>query len=138
MFSVGCIQAQRCHLGTCPTGVTTQDPGRQRGLVVDEKGERAARFHRQTMKALADIVQAAGLEHPRDLRPQHLFHRKSPTEARPFDEIYSYIGENALLEHPDETPYADYWKAADPDSFKARYDIAEERQGTEAAALTTN
>jgi glutamate synthase domain-containing protein 2 len=30
MFALGCIQAQTCHTGTCPTGVTTQDPLRQR------------------------------------------------------------------------------------------------------------
>ncbi len=38
MFSIGCIQAQRCDTGTCPTGVTTQDPLRQRGLVPEIQG----------------------------------------------------------------------------------------------------
>ena len=26
MFALGCVQAQACHTGHCPTGVTTQDP----------------------------------------------------------------------------------------------------------------
>ena len=69
MFSIGCIQAQRCHLGTCPTGVTTQDKRRQRGLVPEVQGPRAARFHAKTLEALADIVAAAGLEHPSALQP---------------------------------------------------------------------
>src|SRR6202008_2681259 len=30
MFAVGCIQAQACHTGHCPTGVTSQDVARQR------------------------------------------------------------------------------------------------------------
>jgi glutamate synthase domain-containing protein 2 len=34
MMAVGCIQAQRCHTGRCPTGVATQDPRYERGLVV--------------------------------------------------------------------------------------------------------
>ncbi|WP_439134829.1 FMN-binding glutamate synthase family protein, partial [Pseudomaricurvus sp.] len=80
MFSIGCIQALRCHEGTCPTGITTQDKGRQRGLVVDVQAERAARFHRKTLSALADIVGGAGLVHPRDLQPHHLVHRLGATD----------------------------------------------------------
>jgi glutamate synthase domain-containing protein 2 len=30
MFALGCLQAQTCHTGHCPTGVTTQDPNRMR------------------------------------------------------------------------------------------------------------
>src|SRR5262245_47232394 len=37
MFSLGCIQALRCHQNTCPTGVTTHNHRLQRGLVVEEK-----------------------------------------------------------------------------------------------------
>ena len=32
MFALGCIQAQTCHTGHCPTGVATQDRMRQRAL----------------------------------------------------------------------------------------------------------
>jgi glutamate synthase domain-containing protein 2 len=34
MFALGCLQAQTCHTGHCPTGVTTQDPRRMRALDV--------------------------------------------------------------------------------------------------------
>jgi glutamate synthase domain-containing protein 2 len=128
MFSIGCIQAQRCHLGTCPTGITTQDPGRQRGLVVETQGRRAARFHERTLTALADIVAAAGLEHPGDLRPHHLIHRIGATGARTFDRTYAFVPENALVEAPEETPYATWWRAADPDSFRPAVDLAEIRK----------
>ena len=43
MFAVGCIQAQRCHTGLCPTGVATQDPLRQRAIVVQGKSASAIR-----------------------------------------------------------------------------------------------
>ncbi|MCP5345369.1 MAG: FMN-binding glutamate synthase family protein [Pseudomonadales bacterium] len=127
MFSIGCIQAQRCHLGTCPTGITTQDPGRQRGLVVDIQADRAARFHERTLAALSDIVAAAGLTHPRDLQPHHLIHRIGATRASAIDRIYNFIPDKALLDAPEETHYADWWKAADPDSFKPQIDLVAAR-----------
>ena len=65
MFAVGCIQAQTCHTGRCPTGVTSQDPARSRAIVVRDKSMRVASFHRETVKALAELVAAAGLTHPR-------------------------------------------------------------------------
>ena len=34
MFALGCVQAQTCHTGNCPTGVTTQDTRRQQALDV--------------------------------------------------------------------------------------------------------
>ncbi|MFX8090373.1 glutamate synthase-related protein, partial [Acinetobacter baumannii] len=61
MFALGCIQAQACHTGHCPTGVTTQDPQRQRALVVPDKAQRVANFHQNTLKALKELVEAAGL-----------------------------------------------------------------------------
>ncbi|OYW50974.1 MAG: FMN-binding glutamate synthase family protein [Rhodobacterales bacterium 12-65-15] len=68
MFAVGCIQAQSCHTGECPTGVATQDPLRQRAIVVPDKAERVASYQRNTLHALAELVAAAGLTHPA-LRP---------------------------------------------------------------------
>lgn len=132
MFSIGCIQARRCHLGTCPTGIATQDPGRQRGLVVDVQGERAARFHRSTLEALSDIVGAAGLTHPRDLEPHHLVHRIGATEAKLIDRVYRFLPRNALLDAPEETHFAAWWRAADPDSFAPRIDLVPVRAREES------
>ncbi len=123
MMSIGCIQAQRCHLGDCPTGITTQDKWRQRGLVVPVQGERAARFHAKTVEALADIVAAVGHRHPRDLQPHHLSMRVNTVEARSLGEVHRFLPENALLDAPDETPYAQWWAAADADTFKERIDV---------------
>ena len=64
MFAVGCIQSQSCHTDRCPTGVATQDPTRQRALVVPDKIERVANFHRATLHELAEMTAAAGLDHP--------------------------------------------------------------------------
>ena len=64
MFAVGCIQSQSCHTDKCPTGVATQDPHRQKALVVEDKLHRVANFHKATMHALAELTAAAGLDHP--------------------------------------------------------------------------
>lgn len=118
LFSIGCIQALRCHTGTCPTGITTQDPRRQYGLVVDVQGQRAANFHAKTLESLANIVAAAGLTHPGELQPHHVFQRVSPSESLPVDRIWHFLPENALLEAAEETPYAHWWRAAKADSFR--------------------
>jgi glutamate synthase domain-containing protein 2 len=127
MFSIGCIQAQRCHLGTCPTGVTTQNKSRQRGLIPDVQGERAARFHAKTIAALADIVAAAGLKHPCELEAHHLMHRVGPEKAVPMDRVHSFLPENALIDAPDGTIYADWWRAARADSFRPAIDLVPAR-----------
>lgn len=127
MFSVGCIQAQRCHLDTCPTGVTTQNPARQRGLVPDVQGKRAAQFHARTVHALAEMVAAAGLEHPRDLQPHHIMHRAGVETAEPMDRISPFLPPGILRDAPDDTTYADWWAAARPDSFRPATDLASRR-----------
>lgn len=126
LFSIGCIQAQRCHTGTCPTGITTQDPDRQRGLDPFVQGQRAANFQSATVKSLMEIIAAAGLTHPRDLHPHHVQHRISATKSLPLDQIWEFLPENVLLEAADQTAYARWWAAADPQSFrpKSSMDIA--------------
>ncbi|MWD28003.1 FMN-binding glutamate synthase family protein [Aquicoccus sp. SCR17] len=124
MFSIGCIQAQRCHTGTCPTGITTQDAWRQRGLVVEVQAERAARFHAKTLDALGEIIAALGLDHPREIEPHHLMQRPSPVEARGLGTLYGWVEKNALLDAPEDTVFAPWWEAADPDSFRPRTDLS--------------
>ena len=127
MLSVGCIQAQRCHLGTCPTGVTSQDPGRQRGLVPEVQGERAARFHAKTLDALADTFAAAVFKHPGDLQPHHLMHRVGPEKALPMDRVQTFLPNGILLEAPEETVYADWWAASQAESFRPAIDLVPAR-----------
>lgn len=75
MFAVGCIQAQTCRTGLCPTGVIARDPYRQRAIVVPDKAERVFSFHRNTVQALAELVVAAGPEHPGQLDLRHFLRR---------------------------------------------------------------
>jgi glutamate synthase domain-containing protein 2 len=82
MFSIGCIQAQVCNTGFCPTGVTTQDPARQKALVVTDKSERVYNFHNETLKTLKALVEAAGLHHPKEIDASHIVRRISKNEVR--------------------------------------------------------
>jgi glutamate synthase domain-containing protein 2 len=120
MFAVGCIQSQSCHTNRCPTGVATQDRLRQRALVVPDKAERVANFHKNTMHALAELLASAGLDHPADLEPHHLARRVSNTEIKLFSEVLPYLEPGELLEGASRHPfYNSSWKTARADSFVA-------------------
>ncbi len=120
MFALGCIQSMNCHTNRCPTGVATQDAGRQRALVVPDKAERVRQFHRRTVAALADMLAAAGLSHPDDLRPHHLAHRISSFEIRQFDQVHHFLAHAELLGDDCKLPYyRDNWARARASSFDA-------------------
>ncbi|MSQ69740.1 MAG: FMN-binding glutamate synthase family protein [Betaproteobacteria bacterium] len=71
LFSLGCIQAMRCHQNTCPTGVTTHDKRLQRGLVVEEKYLRVAQYAMGMNKEIDMIAHSCGGRHARELRREH-------------------------------------------------------------------
>ncbi len=98
MFALGCIQAQHCHTGQCPTGVTTQDPVRQQALVVPDKAERVYQFHQQTLEALRELIQAAGLDHPDEVGPHHIVRRVNENEVRLLSNLVPQVAKNALLQ----------------------------------------
>ena len=72
MMAIGCIQAQRCHTGFCPTGVATQNKWLMRGLVPSLKSARLANYIVTLRKELLAISRACGLEHPALLTPDYL------------------------------------------------------------------
>ncbi|MFV0492167.1 MAG: FMN-binding glutamate synthase family protein [Pseudorhodobacter sp.] len=118
MFAVGCIQAQACHTGKCPTGVTTQDPRRYRALVVEDKYLRTASFHANTLHTLREAVEASGLTHPRDLTPHHLMIRISSRETRSAASQYLWLGKGELLKRAPKHPaFEKYWEMARPEAF---------------------
>jgi glutamate synthase domain-containing protein 2 len=97
MFALGCIQAQTCHTGHCPTGVTTQDAHRQQALHVPSKAERVAHFHQQTLRALQEIVQAAGLKHPSGITAHHIVRRVNDNEVRLLANLVPQVADGSLL-----------------------------------------
>ena len=118
MFALGCIQAQACHTGKCPTGVTTQEPGRYKALVIDDKSTRVANFHKNTLKALKEAVESSGLSHPSEFTPHHLMIRINSREARSAASQYLWLKPGDLEKNEAIHPaFAKYWDRAQPGSF---------------------
>ncbi len=118
MFALGCIQAQSCHTDRCPTGIATQDPSRWSKLDVPDKATRVHQFHRNTLKALREMLCAAGLEHPSELGPEHILRRVSPFEVRSIAALYSFIAPGALLDGTaDHAVFREYWAESRSDAF---------------------
>ncbi len=131
MFALGCIQAQACHTGLCPTGVTTQDAHRQQALVVPSKSERVFNFHQQTLHALKELVQAAGLMHPHDITAQHIVRRHAENGVKLLANLLPFVQRGALLRG--EMPYqvfSTYWPMAQATSFAS---VAMEHAAAHAA-----
>ena len=131
MFALGCLQAQTCHTGRCPTGVATQDPQRQQSLVVEDKTTRVFNFHQQTLHALQELVQAAGIEHPNQITAHHIVRRSRDQTVRSLAQlILTQLPDRALLESDLQALpqiYRTSWPRAAAGSFLL--------QGDEALAL---
>ncbi len=117
MFALGCVQSRSCHTNRCPTGVATQDPRRQRALVVEDKAQRVYHFHKNTLQALAEVIAAAGLEHPCELRPYHFYLRSAPNTAIAANMVLDFLEPGELLEGTDNPLFKTNWLLAQAHSF---------------------
>jgi glutamate synthase domain-containing protein 2 len=120
MFALGCVQSLSCHTDHCPSGVATQDPLRQRALVVTDKAVRVSRFHESTLRALAELIAAAGLTHPGDVNRHQIMRRLSPTTVGSFAETYPELRPGELLGNDADAAYAAIWAIADATTFQPR------------------
>jgi hypothetical protein len=118
MMALGCIQALECNRNSCPTGVATQDPELVKGLVVADKKVRVANFHKSTIHSFIELLGAAGLESPTQIRRSMINRRISVSEIRRYDELYPYLRTGCLLKE-ETTPnhWKIYMQEADPNSF---------------------
>ena len=119
MMALGCIQAQTCHTGRCPTGVATQDTQRQQALVVPDKATRVANYHRATMHALQELVQAAGLQHPSDITAHHIVRRANDGNVHQLATSILSVAPGALLGPLDAQHklFQMYWPRAQANTF---------------------
>lgn len=118
MFALGCIQSLSCHTDRCPTGIATQDPRRWRNLDPEDKAVRVWRYHDSTLRALRDLLCAAGLEHPSELGPEHILRRVSPVEIRSLAALYRFLEPGELLHGvPDHAVFRAFWAEARADVF---------------------
>jgi len=88
MMALGCIQALQCNTNKCPTGVATQDKGLVKGLVIDDKKQRVANYHEDTVKTFVELLGAAGISDSNKLTRSHIYRRVFMNEVRTFEDIY--------------------------------------------------
>lgn len=139
MFAVGCIMAQHCHSGRCPTGVATQSWLRQRALDPEDKAVRVYNFHRNTMAALGELVGAAGLTHPNQLGPHHIVRRVSINDVKLVSALIKQVQPGDLLKNRDQHPvYQIFWDMASPDTFAPQMPDPEVAPPSMAAAVNRN
>ncbi len=90
MLAIGCIQAQKCHTDTCPTGVATQNPWLTRGLDPTLKSVRAANYIKTLRRDLVKVAEACGVEHPGLIDDDSVEILTGRTASTPLSEVYSY------------------------------------------------
>jgi len=117
MFALGCIQAQSCHTNHCPTGIATHDSLRERALVVGDKAERVAYFHKNTLKALGAVANAAGLDHPGEISPEQIQVRLETGDVGSLLQTKTWLEENELAEATLDPFYARAWAQASASHF---------------------
>ncbi|WP_445407450.1 FMN-binding glutamate synthase family protein [Acinetobacter seifertii] len=121
MFAVGCIQAQSCHTNQCPVGVATQDKDRQKALHVPTKAERVFNFHKNTLHALSEMIAAAGLRHPSDIKAHHLAQRVNDREIKNYAQLHFFLKNGELLQselnNDGDNFYYRMWNIADANHF---------------------
>jgi glutamate synthase domain-containing protein 2 len=93
MMAIGCIQAQRCHTGGCPTGVATHSPWLMRGLHPGDKSARAANYVRALRGEMLSLCRAAGVNHPALITPDHLEIVSERYQSQPVAEVFGYDAE---------------------------------------------
>jgi glutamate synthase domain-containing protein 2 len=118
LFSLGCIQALSCSTGNCPTGIATQDKERQKALVVPDKAKRVHNFHHNSMHALQEVLQAAGVMHPSELKADHIMKRISPTATAPLSTMLNLLEPGDLINGNYKYEiYKNYWEKSKAKTF---------------------
>lgn len=92
MMAIGCIQAQRCHTGHCPTGVATQNRWLMRGLDPTLKSARLANYVTTMRKELLALSGACGVVHPSLITNRHIEILDARFGAVPLFDTFGYRG----------------------------------------------
>ncbi len=119
MLSIGCIQAQKCHTDTCPTGVATQNRWLSHGLDPALKSVRAANYLKTLRRDLLKVAEACGVEHPALIGPDQIELLDGVTVATPLREVYGYRPEWGMPSTADREALAGLMRATEPQGASA-------------------
>jgi glutamate synthase domain-containing protein 2 len=119
MLAIGCIQAQKCHTDTCPTGVATQNAWLTRGLDPTLKSVRAANYVKTLRRDLMRVAEACGVEHPGLIDTTAVEVLTGRSAATPLHEVYDYRPEWGLPSESDRQEIARIMTAEAPQGGSA-------------------
>ncbi|MDW3209583.1 MAG: FMN-binding glutamate synthase family protein [Reichenbachiella sp.] len=91
MLALGCIQALECHSNNCPTGVATQQQHLVKGLNVEDKIQRVAKFHNETVMSFVEFMGATGVDSISKIKRHHVYRRLDQERIKTYAEIYPNI-----------------------------------------------
>ncbi|MDG4821790.1 FMN-binding glutamate synthase family protein [Asanoa sp. WMMD1127] len=119
MLAIGCIQAQKCHTDTCPTGVATQNRWLTRGLDPTLKSVRAANYIKTLRRDLLKVAEACGVEHPGLIDATAVEILDGRTAATGLDQVYDYRPGWGLPSKADQAAIVDLMRATEPQGSSA-------------------
>ena len=119
MLSIGCIQAQKCHTDTCPTGVATQNSWLTRGLDPELKSVRAANYIETLRRDLVKVAEACGVEHPGLIPIDAVEVLDGRTSSTPLAEVYGYAPEWGMPSAADQAQIARLMRGEAPQGGSA-------------------
>jgi len=90
MLSIGCIQAQQCHTGHCPSGVATHNAWMIRGVDVPTKSKRAAQYLKGLRKEILQLTYACGYTHPCQFTGKDIEISSGVNMFNPLEKIIGY------------------------------------------------
>ena len=100
MLSIGCIQAQKCHTGFCPSGLATQNRYLQRGVVPEKHGVHLASYFEAFNKETLALTHAAGYVHPSQFSPQDIERSTGVDSFSTLEEIHGYAPVRPVIDAP--------------------------------------
>lgn len=116
MMALGCIQSLRCASDTCPTGVATQDPRRERALDVPLKTQRVYNYHRNTVDQALRLMASMGAAEASELKVEMLRRNLGAERNASYAELYGWLTPGELLAEAPEEWAAD-WRLARSSHF---------------------
>lgn len=90
MLAIGCIQAQKCHTGHCPTGVATQSKYLQNAIDPILQGQRYARYCQSLRNEVLAVTNAAGHEHPSQFTMEDIEMSSGPAMSSTLKKLMGY------------------------------------------------
>ena len=113
MLAIGCVQAQKCHTDTCPTGVATQNAWLAHGLDPALKSVRTANYIKTLRRDLVKVAEACGVEHPGLISTDSVEILDGRTASTPLSDVYGYAPDWGLPSATDRAAIIEFMTATE-------------------------